>query len=156
MDISGAEQATYSLIARRNCSLSSFGRDLVVVFIAFVSIGVALVFAALGAWLILPFAGIEVLVLYLAFRYVGRHAGDYEQLTIDGSTFSLEFFDAGKLHRLEFNRFWARVDCDDQQRLTVRSHGRAIEFGRHLTGRQRVALARRLKKYLGSIQERGV
>ncbi|MBI2509640.1 MAG: DUF2244 domain-containing protein, partial [Betaproteobacteria bacterium] len=77
-----AHAAEFSLIARRNNSLGSTGRLLVFIFIFVVSVGIAAAFAALGAWLILPFAGLEMLVLYLAFRYVDRHAADYERIAI--------------------------------------------------------------------------
>jgi len=38
--------------------------------------GLALVFAALGAWLILPFAGLEVALLCAAFWAIARRAGN--------------------------------------------------------------------------------
>ena len=41
----------FSLVARRNNSLTSSGRLLVFAFIFFVSVGIALAFAALGAWI---------------------------------------------------------------------------------------------------------
>ncbi len=156
MAISGAPTATYSLIAKRNCSLSTSGRHFVLALVSSVTFGIALVFATLGAWLILPFAGLEVLVLYLAFRYIERHACDYERISIAEDKLLLEFHEAGDIRRVELNCFWACIQCDARQRLTVRSHGREIEFGRHLTGRQRVALARRLKKYLGTAYSGGV
>ena len=156
MGISGAPSATYSLIAKRNCSLSTSGRHFVLALVSSVTFGIALIFTALGAWLILPFAGLEVLVLYLAFRYIERHACDYERISIAEDKLLLEFHEAGDVRRVELNCFWARIECDAQQRLTVRSHGREIEFGRHLTGRQRIALARRLKKYLGTAYSGGV
>ncbi len=63
----------FKRVARRNNSLSSTGRLHVFAFIFVVSAGIAAAFAYFGAWLILPFAGIEMLVLYLAFRYIERH-----------------------------------------------------------------------------------
>ena len=71
----------FSLVARRNNSLGRGGRLGVFAFIFAVSVGIATAFAMiLGAWPILPFAGLEMLVLYLAFRYVDRHAADYERI----------------------------------------------------------------------------
>lgn len=40
------------------------------------TLGIAGAFAALGAWLILPFAGLEVLVLGAAFWITARRAGN--------------------------------------------------------------------------------
>src|SRR5262245_46363084 len=103
-----AERAAgFSLVAKRNNSLSSTGRLLVFAFIFVVSVGIALAFALLGAWPILPFAGLEMLVLYLAFRYVDRHAGDYERIAISGGRVEVEFFQGGRTQRHEFHRTWA-------------------------------------------------
>jgi len=146
------ESADFALIARRNSSLSSSGRRLAFAFILVVSLGIALAFAALGAWLILPFAGLEMLVLYWAFRHVARHAADYESLMIDGDRLVLESHELDRFRRVELNRCWAQVVMrrdGSRCHLALRSHGREFEFGRHLTERQRVELAGSLRRRLG-------
>ena len=118
-DCNDQSRATeFSLVARRNNSLSSTGRLLVFAFIFVVSVGIAAAFAYFGAWLILPFAGLEMLVLYLAFRYIERHAADCELIEIDGD------------------------------RLALRSHGREFEIGRTLSDAQRLELAQALRHRL--------
>lgn len=140
----------FSRIARRNNSLDSTGRILVFAFFFVVSVGIASAFAALGAWLILPFAGLEMLVLYLAFRYVDRHAADYERVAIDGDRVEVERHEAGRTRRFEFNRCWARVVATgDGARLALRSHGRELEIGHYMNDVQRRDLARALKSRLG-------
>ena len=109
----------------------------------------AAAFACLGAWLILPFAGIEVLVLYLAWRWIERHAHDYELLTITGDRVEIEVADVGRLQRFEFNRWWTQVvSSQDGGSLALRSHGRQVEFGRHLTNEQRLRAAGALRRRL--------
>ena len=143
------EIAAFSLVARRNNSLSSTGRLFVFIFIFVVSVGIALAFALLGAWLILPFAGLEMLVLYLAFRYVDRRAGDYERIAIDGDRVELEFCEAGTTRRHELNRHWAQVvTSGDGKRLALRSHGREFEVGRYLNAEERQKTARQLERLL--------
>jgi uncharacterized membrane protein len=140
----------FSRIARRNNSLDSTGRLLVFAFIFAVSVGIACAFAALGAWMVLPFAGLEMLVLYLAFRYVDRHAADYERVAIDGDRVEVEQHEAGRMRRFEFNRCWARVIATgDGGRLALRSHGRELEIGHYMNEAQRLDLARALKRRLG-------
>jgi uncharacterized membrane protein len=141
----------YSCTARRRNSLSSADRLLAFGFIAMVSLVIALAFAWLGAWLILPFAGIEVALLVFVARYLERHAHDYERLTIKGEVVEVESMDAGRVERREFNRHWAQVVCEgDGSRLAVRSHGREVVFGRHLSGHERLAVARALREQLRS------
>ena len=144
-----AHAAEFSLVARRNNSLSPAGRLLAFAFIFVVSVGIAAAFAALGAWLVLPFAGLEMLVLYLAFRYVDRHAADYERLAIEGDKVRVEFSDVGRVRSHEFNRCWAQVVVSgDGSRLALRSHGRALEIGRFMNDEQKLELARELRRQL--------
>ena len=136
-------------IARRNNSLSSTGRLLVFVFIFVVSVGIAAAFAVFGAWLVLPFAGLEMLVLYLAFRYIERHARDYELIEIDGDRVKVERFEGGSTRTEAFSRYWAQVVVSrDGSRLALRSHGRELEIGHTMSDAQRLELAQALKRRL--------
>ena len=139
----------YALAARRNNSLTSFNRTIAFGFIAVVSLSIATAFACLGAWLILPFAGIEVLVLYWAWRWVGRHARDYELVTITGDVVEIEVADVERVQRFRFNRCWTQViSSPDGASFALRSQGRQIEFGRHLTNEERLRAAGAIRQQL--------
>lgn len=148
----GAAQFAFTM--RRNNSLSSSCRLLVFGFVFFVSAGIGLAFTVVfGAWLILPFAGVELLGLHLAFRYVDRHAADYERVVIEGDRLNVEVLDGGRMSRFELNRYWAQVVCAaDGRRLALRSHGRELEIGRHMNEEQRLAVAREIKRELHDIR----
>jgi uncharacterized membrane protein len=148
MQCADAENAgAYTLTAKRNNSLSTSGRYLVFGFIFIVSFGISLAFAAFGAWPVLPFAGLEMLVLFLAFRYIDRRSDDYERLTLSGDKLLLERVERGMLGQFEFNRYWVQVRCDAAgSHLALRSHGREVEFGHYLTEDERLALARQLRE----------
>ncbi len=53
--------------------------------LAAVAIGIGIGFAAVGAWLVLPFAGVEALALGIAFVATARRAGDYQQAYYEGN-----------------------------------------------------------------------
>ncbi len=144
----------FAFTARRNNSLSSSGRFFAFGCILAVSLGIALALTwVFGAWLILPFAGLEMLVLYLAFRHVERHAADYERVAVEGDRLNVEVLDGGRISRFEFNRCWAQVVCaSDGSRLALRSHGRELEIGRHLNEEQRLTVARQLRRELRGIK----
>ena len=148
--VAGGETAEYVYVARRNNSLSSSARLIVFGFILAVSLGIAAAFSLIfGAWPILPFAGLEMAVLYLAFRYVDAHAGDYERITIRSDAVAVEVYDGADVKRFEFNRCWAQVVCEgDGARLALRSHGRDVQVGRHLRDEQRREMARELAREL--------
>ena len=93
-------------------------------------------------------------VLFIAFRHVERHAADFESLAIKGDRVLVERWERGKLSRYELNRYWAQVVLQRsavpaaQRALALRSHGREVEFGQHLTEEQREAVAQTLKQQL--------
>jgi uncharacterized membrane protein len=145
--------ADITLVARRNNSLSSGSRRLVLGSLAAVILAISLGFALNGAWPILPFAGLELLVLGLAFRYMEQHAADYERMTMHDDQVVIERGERGSVSRYEFNRHWAHLIISEPRgmkrgRLALRSHGKEVEFGKFLTDKQLAATARRLKKHL--------
>ena len=149
--VAGGERADCIYTARRNNSLSSSARLLVFGFILIVSLGIAAAFSLIfGAWPIMPYAAIEMVVLYFAFRYIDRHAGDYERVTIRGDNVSIEVHEGKNVTHFELQRYWVRVACDaDGERLVLRSHGREVEIGRNLSGAQRLGMARELAREIG-------
>ena len=60
---------------------------------------IALACAWLGAWLILPFAGIEPLVLRFASCWMERHARDCERLTLPGDMLRMEGDEVGRVQQ---------------------------------------------------------
>lgn len=151
--MSGEVVESARFVARRNHSPSPGGSLFVVGSLAVVVLAISLGFALSGAWLVFPFAGVDILVVFLAFRYVERHAGDYECIVLDDERVVLESQHSKKIERFEFNRHWLQVSFTEAQRgarsrLVLRSHGREVEFGVHMNGEQRAAVARRLKEHL--------
>ncbi len=154
MDGDAAKGATdITLVARRNNSLSSGCRLLVWGSLAGVVLAISFGFALSGAWLIVPFAGLELVVVGLAFRYMEQHAGDYECMAVHDDLVVIERPERGSVSRFEFNRHWAHLTISEARgmergRLALRSHGKEVEFGKFLTDEQRATTARRLRKHL--------
>lgn len=154
MDCTDAgEPSEFFLIARRNNSLSSAGRAIVLGSLLVACLAISLAFAFNGAWLVLPFAGAEMLVLFLAFRFMERHAGDFESIAIKGDRVLVERWETGRVSRYELNRHWAQVvvhreGVTGRVSLGLRSHGKEVEFGTHLTEEQREAAVRALTQQL--------
>jgi uncharacterized membrane protein len=48
--------------------------------LAAVSVGIGIGFAMVGAWLVLPFAGIEAIALGIAFLATAWRMADYERI----------------------------------------------------------------------------
>ena len=146
-------ESEYCVVSRRNDSLGSRSRWRLFVSLCLVSFGLALVFAALGAWLVLPYSALEMTVLYLAFLWIDRHASDWERVSVCGDRVVVERERAGVQTRSEFNRYWTRVAVEDQglnhaPRLTLRFAGQSVAFGEDLSTADRGAVARDLKRVL--------
>ena len=149
-----ASVVDYKIVARPNCSLTPSGRLIVVAALAVFSLSVAFGFALAGAWMVFPFAGLELLALAGAFYYTNCHAKDYESIAVEGDLLVIEQQHYKKSNRVVFNRYWVQVllqkNAGDEPRLWLRSHGKQIEVGRYLSEEQRMALAQQLKRRTGA------
>jgi len=144
------------MVARPNSSLTAKGRVYAVVIIAAISFAVAIGFSLIGAWLVLPFAGIELLAIGYAFYYIHCHSQDYESIVIEGDQISVEKKSYKAVSKMVFNRYWVKVllrlTPNGDQMLSLRSHGKEIDFGRsYMTNDQRLELAKQLKERVGVV-----
>ena len=126
-----------------NRSLDPRARRGVLVAITATTLGIATGALALGAWPVMPFAGIEVALVWFAFHVVRRHDADFERLEIDGGEVKLEVRDASRVSRFVANRAWARVVMSERgERCTLglAYAGRTVPLGRLLSdeGRRRL------------------
>jgi uncharacterized membrane protein len=119
-----------------NRSLGPLGRTACLAAISATTVAVGSAAAVLGAWPVLPFAGLEVALVAIAFRSLARHDGDYERLEIEGRTVRLRLRHAARSVELEGHAPWARLVVEEgpgRCRLGLRYAGRTVEFGRLLT-----------------------
>jgi len=110
-------------------------------------IGAAFAFA--GAWLVLPFAGLEVALLAAAFVAYARHAADYERIELKSGRFTVEVAEGRRVARFELHG--ARVAME-KGRVVLRCAAKELEIGRYLGAEARAELAAELQKML--IRER--
>jgi uncharacterized membrane protein len=139
--------------SRPHCSLTRAQERLVLGSLGALCFGVAIGFAVLGFWLILPFAGLEIGLLAWALGALRSRESDYETLIIEGDAVVLEWRTGKRSGRREMNRQWVRVVCDcsapDRNcRLCVSSHGRETEVGHYLSDEARRQLAATLRSKL--------
>jgi uncharacterized membrane protein len=116
------------------------------------SLGIGLFFWFLGATLVLAFAGLEVVVVGVAFLIYARHATDGEKISIQGDQMVVEYESAGRLERAQFARQWVRVEpkSGDHSLIELSGQGQSIEVGRFVRPEMRQVLAREIRKALRS------
>ena len=118
-----------------------------ILLVAIVSFAIGGGFLVLGLPLVLPFSGVEVLAVGLAFYVVMRDGEKREVIRIAGDQIGVETGTHELENRFEFNRFWVRVELEKPRyryhptRLVVASRGRRLELGRFLTEGERKAFS---------------
>ena len=142
----GCEEG-FRLTLGRNRSISDRGLRAHLLVIAAVSLSIAVVFAFLGAWLVLPFAGVELSALYLAFAHIARRASDYERIALCSGRLIVDVCERREVEHYEFVSAWLRID-DTPGALSLGTHGRRVRIGRHLDAQGRKDLARWLRERL--------
>ena len=141
-------------LLKRNCSLAP--RQLATIFgaLATVSLSIAIFFATWGAWMVLPFACIEVLALGAAFVLYARHAADYERIVVCRDCLLVETCRGDRLRREQCAPAWTRVEYSGTRRelIGLVAAGRRIEVGRFVPESDRSDLARQLRSTLQGIR----
>jgi len=141
-------------LLKRNCSLAP--RQLAAIFgaLATVSLSIAMMFAMQGAWLVVPFACIEVLALGAAFVVYARHAADYERIVLCRDCLLVETCRGDRLRREQCAPAWTRVEYSGTRRelIGLVAAGRRIDVGRFVPESERRDLARQLRSELQGIR----
>lgn len=141
------ESRDFSLLLKRNCSIAPGALACVFAALAVAVLGIGIGFAMAGAWLILPFAGLEVMALGAAFVLQARHATDYERIELAQGRLRIEVSEAERIAHHELDVRGARVEMQGPH-VVLRGAGGTLKIGRHLDDEARVRFAAELKKRL--------
>jgi uncharacterized membrane protein len=145
-----------------HCSLSVRGARVFFGFVCFVTLGIAGAATLLGFWPILPFAGLEMLVLGWALHANMQRRFECESIDVTQTEVIIEHrsLKIGRAtHRIVFPRHWARVKIRSPKsplhrgQLVIESHGRAREVGKFLTEEERRHLAAELRLLIGDMNQ---
>ena len=119
-------------------SLSRGGITVLLTVLALIGFAVSIPFYLMGAWPVAGFFGLDVLILYLAFRANMRSARACEKIAISHVEMLLEKISAKGCSRIwRFNPIWVRLQTErhkefETQKIAV-VHGReSVEVGRFL------------------------
>jgi uncharacterized membrane protein len=138
---------------KRNCSVTPAQLGWLYASLCVVSLGIGVFFWFQGAPLVLPFAGIELAGVGIAFLAYARHAGDGEKISLRGRQLVVELENAGQLQRAEFNRDWVRVEpgAGDRSLIELSGQGRRVNVGRYVRPELRPVLAQEIRRALRDV-----
>ena len=137
----------FSRTLKRNCSMSPAALAAVFAALAGVVLVIGIGFAIAGAWLILPFAGLEIGLLAAAYLAYARHAADYERVELAAGRLTVEVGEGSVTRRLEVEARGASLSVE-KERVLLRGAGEELEIGRHLDAEARARFAAELQKNL--------
>lgn len=139
-------------------SLSRTGFIWLIGLIAFTCATSSLMFFALGAWPIVIFLGVDVLIIWLAFKLNYRDGRCFEEILVWPHQLIVRKVSAsGKESKFLFNPFWARFDVErhDEYGVTamkLREQDREIEVGSFLNPDDRESFARAFSHALSDVR----
>ncbi len=139
MDASSpAQTQLFSARLTPHRSLSRRHFHLLLIIIGLAGLATALPFLLLGAWPVAGFMGLDVALIYVAFRANFRDARAYEDVTLTPLELHLARVNAkGARADWRFNPLWVRLEREEDeeyglQKLAVASRGMQVEVAHFL------------------------
>lgn len=150
--------ALFEAILEPHRSLSPRGFVVLMTAIGIVSFTAGMAFMLAGAWPVLGFFGLDVLLIYIAFKVNFHSAKVYETLRLTESSLTVgRMRPDGELLTWKFQPYWLRIAIDDslqaESRLIISSHGKSLTIGEFLTPDERFDLAETLKTELLKLRQ---
>tara|TARA_B100000927_G_scaffold251499_1_gene216353 strand:+ start:464 stop:949 length:486 start_codon:yes stop_codon:yes gene_type:complete len=126
-------KSNYLISLSPNSSLEGIARIIFLASITFVCGGIAIMFYFFGAFMILPFAGIELTILFIAFYLSFRWSSKKEKIYISQEMVKIE----KGVNRADylweefrtFTSFQIKKDANEITRLSFRSKGEDVFVG---------------------------
>ena len=137
---------------RPHRSLGRRGFFILIGLVAAVNLTAGAAFWIAGAWPVFGFCGLEVLLLWLAFRYSYAQGRAREYLILAEDRLTVRRISArGQETAVSLQPYWVRLECageDEGHALTLWSHGRGTRIGAFLSPEERLRLAEALNEAL--------
>jgi uncharacterized membrane protein len=137
-------------------SLNRTGFFVLMTFIGVVSFVAGVAFYLMGAWPVLGFFGLDVLVIYWAFRVNFRSAGATEDIVMTPSELRVRRVShRGHVMEWVFNPLWVRIDQIAHEefgieRLYLVSKGRRVAVASFLGADEKASFAKALSAALAT------
>lgn len=121
-----------------------------------------MVFLAIGAWPVMIFLGLDVVLLWLFFRLSYRSGRAYEEVDVFADSVDVRRVSpAGRVEAHSFNPYWARLAVERLEdegvvRILLSSHGRLLEVGAFLNPVDKESFANAFAAALAKARRGGV
>ena len=149
------EPTIFSAVLTPHRSLSRKGFLILMTVLGLISFATGTVFLLAGAWPVFGFCGLDVLLIYCAFRLSYRRAKAYEQVTVTPSELTVrQVSHHGRISEWTLNPLWVKLDRVVHaefgiERLFLVSHGRRLAIAGFLGPQEKESFALALSAALG-------
>ena len=149
-----AETPIFIAVLKPHRSLSPRGFVMVMLALISCSFTAGLAFWSMGAWPVVGFFGLDIVLVQLAFRMNYRQARASEEITVFPDRLTVVKTTArGDMTELGFNPYWARLEIDRHPeagvtRVTIASHGKRLDIAGFLGPHERESFAKALSTAL--------
>src|SRR6266436_4025905 len=149
------EPTLFSAVLTPYRSLGATGFMAVMLAVGGINFVAGLVFFLVGAWPVVGFLGLDVALVYWAFRASYRTAAAYEQVTMTPSELRIrKVSHRGEVKEWTLNPVWVRLDRQTHEeygieRLFLVSHGRRLSIAGFLGPKEKETFAAALAAALG-------
>ena len=150
-----SEPTLFSAMLTPHRSLSGAGFVVLMAVIATLSFVGGIVFLAVGAWPVVGFLGLDVALIYWAFRANYLAAAAYEEVTVTASELRVrQVSHRGEVAEWSLNPLWTRLDRETHEeygliRLFLVSRGKRLMIASFLGPREKESFASALSAAIG-------
>ena len=151
LDPGDAEPVLFSALLTPHRSLNRTGFVLVMTFLSVISFATGIAFLIMGAWPVFGFLGLDVLLIYIAFKINFGRARAREEITVTLSELRVRRVShRGHVVEWVLNPLWVRLDevCHAEfgtERIYLISRGRRVSVGSFLGAEEKASFARALR-----------
>ena len=154
------EPSRFSAVLTPHRSLGPTGFAVLMAAVCLVSFGTGLMFYLLGAWPVIGFMGLDVVLIYIAFKLNFRALRLYETVDLTQHALTVtRVTPSGQSQSWRFNPYWVRLSVQERvgrsSELSIASHGDRLVFGSFLTDEEREDFASALGSALSAARSPG-
>ena len=145
-----SDQVEMQWVFRKNCSLTPRQLLLWYLSLCVITLVIAGGFWLAGYWIVLPFAGLELGLVALAFAVYARHAADYEMVQLNRYQLKITRASGPNVVETVLSPQWVRLDYNGRYKspLTISHKGQQLRIGKFIAEKDKPLLHKELRAAL--------
>jgi len=157
LDLEETPAIRFDAVLQPHTSLGPQGFFLLMAVIGVISFTAGVAFMMVGTWPVYGFVGLDIVLVYVAYKFNFRDAKRYETVKLTDKQLIIERVGpTGRRKKWSFQTYWLKIDLEDPPRpdsaLMLRSHGKVLEIGSFLAPHEKHDLASALRRELAKLR----